>query len=218
MYNFINFQSYGNRKRLLATNPNLFVSKTRLSVRGVPLHITDPQLKAEAKYAVIKFWRQVNSGDRKSLEPDEMDGLENGVKVQIKQAKMLKSDRLDPVTKKPRSKGLGFIEFERHSDALACLRYLNLNPKAFTHDSKTGAGAATTTAAKSRKPVIVEFAIENRLILKQREERNKRKKPHDVSADPGARKKVKSTKQKVIYIFSYFRMSLVIRTTLKKMM
>lgn len=41
--------------------------------------------------------------------------------------------------------GMGFLEFEKHDHAVACLRQLNNNPNAFTHD---------------RRPII-EFAIDN---------------------------------------------------------
>jgi nucleolar protein 4 len=154
------------------------------------LTISDAELKAEAKYAVIHFWRQVKSGNRQGLEPEELDGKDNGVRVIIHQAKMLKGDRIDPTTKKPRSKGMGFVEFERHTDALACLRYLNLNPTAFTH-TKSIDTKAPLPVAKAKKSVVVEFAIENKLVLKKRDERNKRK----CDDDEAPRKKVKKSKE-----------------------
>jgi nucleolar protein 4 len=178
---------------LLATNPNLFVSKTRLSIRGIPLTITDAQLKREAKYSVIKFWRQVNAGNRESLASEELDGLENGIKVEILQAKLLRDVRLDPITKKPRSKGMGFVEFQRHADAISCLRYLNFNPKAFTHESNIQkVDVDKPITVKTKKNVVTEFAIENRLVLKKRDERNKSKRP--AENDSGSKKKAKVNK------------------------
>ena len=46
---------------------------------------------------------------------------------------------------KPRSRGIGFVEFEEHEHALAALRTLNNNPEIF---------------GKARRP-IVEFAVED---------------------------------------------------------
>lgn len=54
-----------------------------------------------------------------------------------------------------RSKGFGFAEFSTHEDALETLRAMNNNPEVFGPD---------------RRP-IVEFAIENSLILKRQEQR-----------------------------------------------
>lgn len=52
-----------------------------------------------------------------------------------------------------KSRGCAFVEFESHEHALACLRQLNNNPGVVT----------------ALKRPIVEFAIENVKILKQRE-------------------------------------------------
>ena len=49
---------------------------------------------------------------------------------------------------KPRSRGIGFVEFEEHEHALAALRTLNNNPEVF---------------GKARRP-IVEFAVEARNV------------------------------------------------------
>jgi RNA recognition motif-containing protein len=60
--------------------------------------------------------------------------------------------RLDD-TGEAKSRGVGFVEFDEHEHALACLRQLNNNPSVVT---------------ALRRP-IVEFAIENVKILKSRE-------------------------------------------------
>ena len=71
----------------------------------------------------------------------------------IRQAKILReTDRADR-DGNPKSKGLGFIEFEDHEHALCALRELNNNPVAFKPD---------------RRPII-EFAIENVKVLKLRD-------------------------------------------------
>ncbi|KAJ3182098.1 RNA recognition motif-containing protein [Geranomyces variabilis] len=212
--------SFAERKRILATNPNLFVSRTRLSVRNLGLKVDDKELKKVAGIAVRKFWDEVRKGLREGMEPEvikeelaegraEPSGLRRAV---LSQAKVLRSkDRIDAATKMPRSKGYGFIEFESHADALACLRWMNNNPKAFrpapvkevpvveakkgkksaknakkeaaaakkAKDAADAAAAAAAaadeddeiTAASAAKRPIVEFAIENRQVLKRRDER-----------------------------------------------
>jgi nucleolar protein 4 len=193
---------FAERKRILATNPNLFISKFRLSFRAISKNLTDIELKNTAKHAVIKFWREVERGERAALEREVMEeeekmGLEtpcSARKIGIKQAKILKDkDRLDAVTKKPKSKGIGFVEFDSHADALACLRMLNNNPEAFLNPKKDNSAAKTV----DKRP-IVEFAIENKLVLKQRAERAKgfeqKRKRQEESSEKGTRKKFKSQK------------------------
>jgi nucleolar protein 4 len=53
----------------------------------------------------------------------------------------------------PKSRGVGFVEFEEHEHALACLRQLNNNPN----------------VVSPQKRPIVEFAIESIKVLKLRE-------------------------------------------------
>jgi nucleolar protein 4 len=167
---------YANKKRLLATNPNLFISKTRLSIRGIPSKITDLQLRQKAKDAVKTFWTDVNEGKRDAMEPEVMEEeLAEGLKapginrkIILKQAKIIKdNDRLDAVTKKPKSKGYGFIEFPSHADALACLRVMNNQKDTFLLENNPSAQDST-----KGKRLVVEFAVENKLILNKRVTRN----------------------------------------------
>lgn len=62
--------SYSERKRLLASNPNLFVSKTRLSIRNLGLKVDEPILNRAAYQAVMDFWKDVNKGERNPLDDD----------------------------------------------------------------------------------------------------------------------------------------------------
>lgn len=157
--------SYSQRKKLLETNPALFVSKTRLSIRNLPLTIEEKELKTKIRESVIKFYEQVEQGIRKGLDERTIqEELESGLKppnskrkINIKQVKILRSlDRIDPKTNKPRSKGFGFIEFESHADALVCLRFMNNNEEVF---------------GDKRKRPVVEFSVENRNILRRRDEK-----------------------------------------------
>jgi nucleolar protein 4 len=66
-------KSYSERKRLLALNPNLFMSKTRLSIRNLNLQVDDKLLQSAAQNAVSSFWQEVGEGNRSSLESDVME-------------------------------------------------------------------------------------------------------------------------------------------------
>ncbi|KAI9031962.1 hypothetical protein DFJ74DRAFT_763739 [Hyaloraphidium curvatum] len=174
--------SYDERRRQLEANPNLFVSKTRLSVRNLWAGVGEKELKALARGAVRAFDAEVRSGAREPLDEDA--GEQAGGRV--KQAKLLvEEDRIDLATGKPRSKGIGFVEFEAHADALRCLRWLNNNPDCYRELLQRGPeGEIAASAGKkkkkeggeegkaipeARKRPIVEFAIENRLIVRKRE-------------------------------------------------
>ncbi|KAL1925157.1 uncharacterized protein VTP21DRAFT_40 [Calcarisporiella thermophila] len=147
--------SYATRKTLLAKNPSLFISKTRLSVRNLPLSVDDKELRRLAVSAIDKFKQQVREEKREPLSAEERaEGWDK--KPKVRQAKVCRSkDRIDGQTKQLRSKGYGFVEYETHAHALAALRYLNNNPDIFS----------------GKKRLIVEFSLENVQVVKRREER-----------------------------------------------
>lgn len=141
--------SFTARRTMLRTNPSLYVSKTRLSVRQIPLFVTERTLKRLALHALRTFNDEVQKGERNALTPEELEettkesdepGDSNtkpkvGKRSQgskskgVKQAKIVRQhERVDPVTGKGRSKGYGFIEMPRHADALRVLRWANNNP------------------------------------------------------------------------------------------
>ena len=106
-------------------NPNYFVSRTRLSVRNIPPEIDSKTLKRMFIDAVKQRATQA--------EP------------KVLHAKLLyDKDRMDE-NGKPKSKGMGFVEFTEHEHAPTALRALNNNPEAFS---------------RARRP-IVEFSIED---------------------------------------------------------
>ncbi|CAG8444368.1 12677_t:CDS:2 [Funneliformis mosseae] len=170
--------SYSFRKNLLAKNPNLYISKTRLSVRNLPLTVDESTLKKLGKESVKKFKEEVENEERKDLTKSEkMEGWNR--KVDVKQAKVIRAkDRIDKTTQKPRSKGYGFLEFTQHAHALAALRHLNNNPELFGE----------------RKRLIVEFAVENSIIVKKRSGRlnNKNDKNKVVEDNVNVDKRKKS--------------------------
>ncbi|KAJ7105735.1 hypothetical protein C8R43DRAFT_1140711 [Mycena crocata] len=142
--------SYNARRTLLRSNPSLFISKTRLSIRQIPIFVTERLLKRLAIHAVRAFQDDVKSGTRAALSSDELaevaddegdDDVEPkkkmtkkmllGRRTGVKQTKIVRqAERVDPVTGKGRSKGYGFVEMHKHADALRVLRWANNNPKA----------------------------------------------------------------------------------------
>ncbi|RXK42197.1 hypothetical protein M231_00555 [Tremella mesenterica] len=145
--------SFNARKALLRSNPSLYISKTRLSIRQLPLFATDRTLKRLAIHAVRTFDTEVASSSRAPLsrteESDEslspalaareanMDkekakGKGKGERqTPVIQSKIVRqTDKLDPITEKGRSKGYGFLEMRSHKDALKVLRWANNNLEA----------------------------------------------------------------------------------------
>lgn len=146
--------SFNARRTLLRSNPSLFISKTRLSIRQIPIFVTERVLKRLAIHAVRSFESEVKKGTRTALTQDELtevvdedDDDERQVKHEdsgpaqkkthnkagrstgVKQAKIVRQhERVDPVTGKGRSKGYGFVEMHKHADALRVLRWTNNNP------------------------------------------------------------------------------------------
>ncbi|KAG2131518.1 hypothetical protein BD769DRAFT_1451334 [Suillus cothurnatus] len=135
--------SFTARRTMLRTNPSLYVSKTRLSIRQIPLFVTERTLKRLALHALRTFKDEVQKGERDGLTPEELEEAtkesdepgdsstkpkagkrSQGSKSKgVKQAKIVRQhERVDPVTGKGRSKGYGFIEMPRHADALRVLR------------------------------------------------------------------------------------------------
>ncbi|KAI5117932.1 hypothetical protein M0805_009440 [Coniferiporia weirii] len=141
--------SFGARRALLKSNPALFVSRTRLSIRQLPMTTTERSLKRLGVYAVREFEKEVKRGERQPLTEDELrevaaddeavDGEEKDKKKSrgkkgeretgVRQAKVVRqSERVDTLTGKGKSRGYGFLEMKQHSDALRVLRWANNNP------------------------------------------------------------------------------------------
>jgi len=63
--------SFNARKALLKSNPSLYISKTRLSIRQIPLFVTERMLKRLAIHAVRAFEKEVKEGKRNGLSEEE---------------------------------------------------------------------------------------------------------------------------------------------------
>lgn len=148
--------SFAARKKLMAADPALCISKTRLSIRNLPLKVEDKDLKLLGMDSITNFKKETKSGQRTDLSADEKaEGW--SFKPFVKQAKIIRSkDRMDAATQKLRSKGYGFLEFRTHAHALAALRYLNNNSKLFPGDTRT---------------LIVEFSVDNKDVVERRAQR-----------------------------------------------
>ncbi|KAH9920029.1 RNA-binding domain-containing protein [Epithele typhae] len=64
--------SFNSRRALLRSNPSLFVSRTRLSVRQLPLFVSERMLKRLAIHAIRAFEKEAKSGTREPLTADEL--------------------------------------------------------------------------------------------------------------------------------------------------
>ena len=198
-------EQYANRKRLLASNPNLFISKTRLSIRGLHTGVTTNILKRAAIDSVNGFWTDVQLHVRDDLEPEVLDEEKAlgfvpspNRKIKIVQSKIISDQqKVDPLTKKPKSKGYGFVEFGSHADALRCLRYMNNNAQIFMKSLPKE--LIETKGEKKVKRPIVEFAVENRLVLKKREDRKNQENSCDIEKEETEKPPIsKKTKRKAI--------------------
>ncbi|TFK50522.1 hypothetical protein OE88DRAFT_1750830 [Heliocybe sulcata] len=148
--------SYNARKKLLQSNPLLFISKTRLSIRQIPLFVTERMLRRLAAHAIRAFNIEYLHGSRPGLTEDELNdpagrepAHEQGEdqpeaesrlgttkrpfkmrNSKVRQAKIVRqAERVDPATGKGRSRGYGFLELDSHANALRMLRWANNNPE-----------------------------------------------------------------------------------------
>jgi len=133
-------------KKKKLKNPNYCVSRTRLSVRNLPLDCDEKVLK-----------RVFLKAARDAIKEQPRDSaLRDGTIPQpvVRQVKLLRStDRLD-AKGEGRSKRYGFLEFEEHEHSLLALRRLNNNPDAFKSvEGISGVG-------RNARP-FVEFALED---------------------------------------------------------
>ncbi|KAF8629332.1 hypothetical protein AX15_003500 [Amanita polypyramis BW_CC] len=64
--------SYTARRALIKSNPSLYISKTRLSIRQIPLYVTERTFKRLAMHAARTFEQEVQEGGRKGLSEEEL--------------------------------------------------------------------------------------------------------------------------------------------------
>ncbi|EIW75494.1 hypothetical protein CONPUDRAFT_147133 [Coniophora puteana RWD-64-598 SS2] len=66
-------KSFDARRVLLRSNPALYVSRTRLSVRQIPLYVSERGLRRLAVHAMRTFEKEVKAGHREGLNEDEKE-------------------------------------------------------------------------------------------------------------------------------------------------
>ncbi|KAK7206840.1 hypothetical protein BZA70DRAFT_275176 [Myxozyma melibiosi] len=136
-------QSLAARRQQLRSNPSLHLSLTRLAVRNIPRSMTETQLKALARKAVVGFAEDVKAGIRQPLSKEELERSRAneeqrgmiGKKKKFGVVKQVKIITEDKKTGSGRSRGYGFIEYATHRSALMGLRWLNareIGPKDLT--------------------------------------------------------------------------------------
>ncbi|KAG8987857.1 RNA recognition motif-containing protein, partial [Tulasnella sp. 427] len=136
--------SYNQRRDTLRSNPALYVSQTRLSVRNLPRFATERCLKRLGIHAVKAFNEEVKAGEREDVNKDEVDvdhelasKAGKGKKKKAKSTGIVKQSKVSRHRTQVdlmhpqglgRSDGFGFLEMEKHTDALRVLRWANNRP------------------------------------------------------------------------------------------
>ena len=157
-------------------NPNMFVSRTRLTVRYLPHGVDEKMLKMVARQAAIAglqhpHRRDEDDSDEESdtdEEEEEEEEIKKGEKkprVVIKQVKIVKEkERMDRKTGKAKLKNFGFVEFETHEMSLAAQQLMNNRADLFVPflEEKYSDGSSEASF-KSR--ILVDFAVENVFAL-----------------------------------------------------
>ncbi|KAA8493286.1 RNA-binding protein 28 [Porphyridium purpureum] len=171
------------KRNKLSTNPNLFVSTTRLCVRNLPKDLDDKTL-SQLALAAAKQARQVQEADGSGeIEPRTGKFAPSELFTQVK---VVRSEERRDLTGKQRSKGFGFIECKRHEMALGILRVLNNNPRALSRLIPGWTQQAPHDRHRQHQRLIVDFALEDKRKL-QVLERTKKKGAEAEKAKEDAR-------------------------------
>lgn len=179
--------SYQERSKLLKKNPMLHISLKRIVIKNIPRLLNSKALKVLALKSVNEFNKEAEINKKKGLTTDEIQRSLNYEKVnnnnEILKIKKNKSClviqlkivmELNSQNRDKRSRGFGFVEFKDHKSALSSLRWLN-GYQVSVDDVLVGLTEEekkTFNFEKFRKKsLVVEFAIENSMILRQRKQR-----------------------------------------------
>ena len=164
---------------MLASNPSLHLSLTRLAVRNVPRSMEESEFRKLAVNAVKEFEEEVDKELREGLTADEISrDIEPTRGKLVRQAKIV-------LEKTGRSRGYGFIEYNSHASALKGLRWLNARV--------VGDRKVEDDGDKKRR-LLVEFAIENAQVVKRRKEREEASRRKAIAAKEAEKEKRKGGK------------------------
>jgi nucleolar protein 4 len=237
-------QAAWTEKQSKLRSPLFFINPTRLSIRNLAKHVDEAALKALVAQATSKGMGRVTvedavahwkaTGDKTArdimslleqpkeniLIPFDPKNIKKFIpSVFINRDFMVSKDKTDP---KPPSRGFGFVEFQHHIHALACLRELNNNTQYSAEYVAGGKQASLLRKSKKRKGetdgeaskiprLILEFTVENKVKAKHQAEHRtaqlvnklKQKKTPDGKVDKkekkasrGARQREKKRKQR----------------------
>lgn len=169
------------RKDMLASNPSLHLSLTRLAVRNVPRTMEEQEFKALAIKAVAEFDEEVAKDLRSGLTEEEIARDESGTRKGrlVRQAKIV-------LEKTGRSRGYGFIEYNSHANALKGLRWLNA--RVVGERKVEGEG-------DRKRRFLVEFAIENAQVVKRRKDREEASRRKAATAKESSKEKRKERRK-----------------------
>lgn len=196
-------QAAWTEKQSKLRSPLFFINPTRLSIRNLAKHVDEAALKALVAEATVKGMEKVTvedavahwkaTGDKTArdimslleqpkssiLVPFDPKNVKKFVpSVFINRDFSVSKDKTDP---KPPSRGFGFVEFQHHIHALACLRELNNNTRYSEEYVVGGKQASLLRKTKKRKGdmdnevlkiprLIIEFTVENKVKAKQQAE------------------------------------------------
>ena len=146
-------EAWSTKKEKLASS-NFSVSATRLSVRNIPVHVTEDQLRA--------FALSIFSAGKDSVTPRFVRGkpiISRKHRV-LKHVKIVRDTERHDQQGNLRSKGFGFVEFFTHAQAVTALEAMSDKP--------------IPGARNSGRKLLVEFAVDSVQKLKLHEERKRR--------------------------------------------
>lgn len=156
------------KKAKLSHNPNSFVSEVRLSVRNLPRDVDEKILKHLFLCAVSPHTsKQGQDAATKKTKPDEAPRVVHSKIVRDTERKAAGKN----LAGLDRSKGYGFVQFEKHQDALRALERINNNPKAIEILIKAKPKALDIDTQRERllrkqwgndRRLIVEFSVEDK--------------------------------------------------------
>lgn len=165
------------RRKELRDNPNLFVSRTRLSIRYLPVAVQEGEIKRVLRTAVQRALA-VADGEEGYPVIDEKLSQTLTERPFLKQVKIVRE------TGRERSKGYAFAEYGNHLHALLAVRYLtNYAPGLWREllAEKFPRRRETEAAYRAKAPVI-EFATEKTAVVKKRLERLQRQNQPSTTA------------------------------------
>jgi nucleolar protein 4 len=152
------------RRKELRSNPNLFISKTRLAIRHLPTTVNEADIKRVLRMSMERALALKEGEEGYPLLDDKM--LISLPTPYIKQCKVIMD------VERNRSKGYSFAEIGQHAHALLALRYLNnIAPGLWRELVGEKFGKRSSGGAFRAKAPLIEFATEKSTVIAKRSQR-----------------------------------------------